>query len=199
MTRAAIDVLDLLSGEYAAALGRHPEVRRVIGMLVPDLDDNLVARFRIGFCDGSVSARLSATVGVPETLRHFGAVDPADREVLASCLTFPVEKPGTGRGVEIVGCHIALAASSAWVSVGNLDRGTWNWQGVVGARGILVAPSIVDALELIACGFEAMLSLAPDRSFTRATATLFRHEWWDRYTLVRDRACLVYWRAGAAA
>lgn len=158
-TNAHAEALGILAGLYHDELRKpkHEAARAYLRARVPGITDELIERFRIGFCVGGVAGKLSGDMGVGKSLREVGAVKANGAEHFSGCLVFPIEDH-SGRAVGMYGRRV-VDREPHHLYLPGLHRGIWNAHGLAGAAEVFIAEAIIDALALVSLGFDSVTAL----------------------------------------
>jgi len=135
-------------------------------------DPKLIARFKIGFADGSLADRISAEqlIRLLEAgiFREDMGGDKGKKrqEHLAECLTFPL-MDDLGLTVSLYGRSIDDAAYLKHLYLKGKHKGIFNRKASRVYGEIILTESPIDALSLIAMGFENVQPVYGVKGFTR--------------------------------
>lgn len=158
-TNAHAEALGILAGLYHDELKKpkHETARAYLRARVPGITDELIGRFRIGFCASGVAGKLSGDMGVGKSLREVGAVKANGAEHFSGCLVFPIEN-ADGRAAGMYGRRVSDREPHHLYLPGP-HRGIWNARGLMGAAEVFITEAIIDALALVSIGIDAVTAL----------------------------------------
>jgi len=112
-------------------------------------DGALIARFGIGYSDGSLARK--APAAMKGELVELGLVNERGNESLFSCITFPLR----GSGGEVLSVY-GRSTGNRHHYLRGPRRGLVNGDAFARGRTVIVAESIIDAMSLVKHGFEAV-------------------------------------------
>jgi hypothetical protein len=127
------------------------------------LNEEAVERFRIGYSDYSLQARLPSFVQkagkhLRARLAAMGLMHARSHQVFKGCLVFPITAAdGSGQVVDMYGRRIAHTADTRCPRhryMSQTRRGVWNVQALSETDVVILCPSIFDALTFWNAGFK---------------------------------------------
>jgi DNA primase catalytic core len=125
-------------------------------------DTALFTRFKLGYADGSLLNVVSN--GQREALKVLGILRETGTEHLSGCITFPIFDEHD-QAVSLYGRR-ASDTEPKHLYLAGPHRGVWNRKASKVYDEIILAESIIDALSLVALGFENVQALYGTNGFT---------------------------------
>jgi DNA primase len=162
------EVLGAVLDHYRQRLAASDEARHFLNLLA--IDDATAERFGIGFSDRTLGLRLPGKrwkLGeeLRSTLLRLGVYRESGHEHFVGCVVVPIRD----RTARIVGlCGRRIDGRSVDLFADGMGRHWFNDEAI--SEGVLVAPSIFDALAVIGAGHSGVIAAGHPGALTRADA-----------------------------
>lgn len=127
------------------------------------IDMILAVRFRIGFCDGTITEKTGKDQKT--ALTEYGILNDKGREHFTNCITFPItDESGSvvsfyGRSISDASTKLSNRAKVSHLYLKGPHRGVFNRKASTIYDEIILTESIIDALSLITFGIENVQAL----------------------------------------
>ena len=163
---------DAIVGIYHENLRQRPEVQAYLARRGLD-DPELIARFRLGFADRTLSYRLptmntQAGAAVRGQLQRIGLLRASGHEHFAGSLVIPV-LDAEGHATEVYGRKITEGlrkGTSLHLYLPGPHRGVFNRAGIEGADEVILCEALIDALTFWRAGYRHVTSSYGVNGFT---------------------------------
>jgi DNA primase catalytic core len=133
----------------------------------------LMRRFKIGYADGSILSMISN--GQKGKLKSLGILTEAGRELFSGSLTFPILDEA-GRSVGMYARSIEEKAKCRHLYLPGRHHGVFNRKASSAFGEIILTEGIIDALSLIALGFENVQACYGVNGFTEEHLQILKED-----------------------
>ena len=147
-------------------------------------DHRFFARYRIGFSDGSLLKRLPQEGEVVDALKALGVLLENGHERFSGCVVFPILDEN-GQIATLYGRYTKDSAKRH-VFLPDRPTGLWNVAAVKSFGELILVESVLDALSVMAAGFENVVSIQGTNGFPESAIQLLRQHGVQSLILLLD-------------